>query len=133
MSVVMTMPDDRPAGDVAAQKRALDRRLDAIGWGLFFIMIGASWLAPETWIPEDKGFPAAAIGVGAILLLVNFARSLYAIRPKGGAVVIGIVALTYGISSFYGVDLPIFAILFILIGAAIILFPRRRSWPCGSD
>ncbi len=35
-----------------AKKTALDKRLDSIGWGLFLIMIGGLWLAPEGLVPR---------------------------------------------------------------------------------
>jgi len=129
----MTAQDDRPAGNQDAQKEVVNRRLDAIGWGLFFIMLGSLWLIPEERLPGDSWLSTAAIGVGLILLGVNAARSLYGIKASGGAIVVGILAIVYGVTGVYGVDLPFFAIAFIVIGAVIILFPRKGSWRCGRD
>ncbi|MFC1501963.1 hypothetical protein ACFL6A_00955 [bacterium] len=30
----------------------MEQRLDAIGWGLFLIMIGGLWMVPEGSLPE---------------------------------------------------------------------------------
>ena len=44
-----------------ATRKKLDRKLDAIGWGLFFIWIGIAVLA-------DVGWGVGLIGVGLIIL-----------------------------------------------------------------
>ncbi len=121
----MTTQGDKRTGSQAAQRRALCRRLDAIGWGLFFIMIGVLWLLPDEVLPGNKGWLAAAVGVGVILLGVHGIRLLFGIRPSGGAVVVGVLALVYGVTGFYGIEIPVFAVAFILIGAGIIFFARR--------
>jgi hypothetical protein len=43
------------------QKKNLDRKLDAVGWGLFFIWIGIAILA-------DVGWGVGLMGVGLIIL-----------------------------------------------------------------
>lgn len=129
----MTTQNDLPVPGEAAQKTALDRRLDGIGWGLFFLMIGVLWLLPDDVLPESKWLLAAAVGVGVILLGQNAIRYLSGIKLRAGAVIVGILALAYGLSGFYGMDFPFFPVLFILIGAAIILFPKRGSRHCGAD
>lgn len=129
----MTTQNDVLVPDEAAQKRAFDQRLDGIGWGLFFLMIGVLWLLPEDVLPENKWLLAAAVGVGVILLGQNAVRYLSGVKPRGGAVILGILVLAYGLSGFYGMDFPFFPVLFILIGAAVIVFPKGGSWRCGCD
>ena len=50
------------------QKMHLNKRLEAIAWGLFLIMIGALWLLPDETVPEGTWL----LGVGVILLGLNF-------------------------------------------------------------
>jgi hypothetical protein len=50
-----------------AQSKKLDRRLDALGWGLFFIWIGVAFLA-------DVGWGVGLVGVGLIILGTLVAR-----------------------------------------------------------
>jgi hypothetical protein len=50
-----------------AQRKKLDRKLDTVGWGLFFIWIGVAVLA-------DVGWGVGLIGVGLIILGVLVAR-----------------------------------------------------------
>lgn len=127
----MSERSGQPSVDQEAQKSELSRKLDAIGWGLFFLMLGAIWLFPEKWIPEDKWVMAAAIGVGVILIVMNVARYLWAVKPSVGAIVLGALALVWGVAGFYGTDLPFFPILFVLIGVGIIVSAGKRARGCG--
>jgi len=100
-------------------KRALNKRLESIGWGLFLIMLGATGLVPREVVPQGVW----SIGVGVILLGLNVARYSYGIRMSGFTVALGILALLTGIAELFGVDLPIFAILLIIVGASMFLYP----------
>lgn len=134
----MTEQHDRPdvrgesptAGEMVRERDA-SRRLESVGWGLFFILLGAIWLAPESLISEGKSLMAAAIGVGALLLGVNLARHLSEIRPRGGEIVVGALAVIWGVAGLHGTKVPFFPMLFVLIGLVIILSGPRRGWGCG--
>lgn len=102
-----------------SEKPALNRRLERIGWGLFLIMIGGIGLVPDEQIPEGTWL----IGVGLIMLGLNAARSLNGVPMSGFTIVLGFLALASGIGDLLGIDLPIFAILLILIGANLLLRP----------
>jgi len=105
------------------KKRALNARIDAIGWALFFIMIGALFLLPEGTVPQTTWL----LGAGLIMLGENVFRRLKGIRMEGCTLVLGIIALTFGIGGFIGIGLPVFPILLILLGASIILGPLFRK------
>jgi hypothetical protein len=98
---------------------ALDKRLDSIGWALFLIMIGGLWLAPEGTVPEGTWL----IGTGVIILGLMAVRYLNGIKVSGFWLVLGIVALAFGISSVFGLNIPVLPILIIIIGLNIILKP----------
>ncbi|NIR01077.1 MAG: hypothetical protein GTN78_12900 [Gemmatimonadales bacterium] len=119
--------NDRPAVDQEARKTELGRRLDAMGWGLFFLMLGGVWLSPGQWIPGDKRVMAAAIGLGVILIVMSIVRCLCAVRSSIGAMVLGVLILAWGVAGFHGTDLPFFPILFLLIGVGIIASAARRG------
>lgn len=99
-------------------KRALDHQIAGIGWALLFIMTGGLMLLPNvprgTWL----------IGAGLILLGAQGARLLNQLPMRTFSLVLGIFAIVLGGASFAGVDLPVFPILLILIGLAIVL-PSR--------
>lgn len=106
------------------KKKILNARIDAIGWALFFIMIGILLLIPEDRIPETSWL----IGAGLIMLGGNVVRRLYSIKMEGCTVVLGALALFFGISGVFSLNLPIFPILLILVGGSIvykILFNKK--------
>ena len=59
--------------DHKTARRKLRRKLDAIGWGIFFIWIGAAILA-------DLGWGIGLIGVG-LIILGGFAAREYLTAP----------------------------------------------------
>jgi hypothetical protein len=113
----MTVQDTQSASAQETSKQALDKRLDAIGWGLFLIMLGGLWLAPEGTIPES----AWLIGTGVIILGLSVVRYLNGIEVSWFWIGLGILALGTGLSALLGLNLPIFPILLIIAGAATIL------------
>jgi hypothetical protein len=100
-------------------QRAASKRFDELGWALFLILIGALWLLPAGTVPEGTWL----VGAGLILLGTSAARALKGINVSGFAVVLGVLALVAGLGHLAGVKVPVFAILFIIIGASIILRP----------
>jgi hypothetical protein len=115
--------EEQPLKNQDAKKRALDKRLDSIGWGLFLIMIGGLWLAPEGLVPEGSWL----IGTGAIILVMMGIRYLYGIKINCFWFVMGIVALAFGISDVFGLNIPVFPILIIIIGASVVLTPFLKK------
>lgn len=101
------------------EKRALNKRLENIGWALFLIMLGGNALVPDNIVPEGSWL----IGVGIIMLGLNAARYRYGIRMSGFTLVLGTIALLSGIGDLLGIELPVLPILLILIGAHIIIRP----------
>jgi len=69
------------------------------------------------------------VGAGLILLGINAVRSLKSIKMSGFAIVLGVLALVAGLGHLAGVKVPVFAILFIIIGASIILRPLFAKRP----
>lgn len=113
---VVTTPTVDP--EVAA-RQALNKRLEAIAWGLFLIMIGGLSFISDARVPEGLW----SIGVGVILLGLNAARYFNQIRMSGFTTVLGILALLTGIGDMLGMNLPTLAILLIILGLILILKP----------
>ena len=99
------------------ESSALDKRLDAIGWGLFLVLVGGLWLMPEGWVPEG----AWLVGAGCIILGLNAVRYLSNLKVSGFWNFMGALALISGITTFLGVELPVFPILLVLFGLGIII------------
>jgi hypothetical protein len=114
----MAMQDELPIGREEARRKALNQRLDGVGWGLFLIMIGGLWLAPEEWgIPDG----AWLVGAGLIILGLSAIRYLNGLKVIGFWLFLGALALGSGLAAVYGLDLPVFPILLVIAGAAILL------------
>ncbi len=98
------------------EKKALNDRLETIGWGVFVIMLGAAALVPDETMPKG----AWSVAVGLIMLGLNAARLYFKIKPSGFTVFLGVVALASGMGDLLGVELPILPILIIVVGLNII-------------
>jgi hypothetical protein len=100
--------------------QTLNRNFEAIAWGALLIWWGITELVPS--LPDGTG----ALGIGLILIGVNFARRLNGIPISGFSTTVGILALVWGGLELVGVllslpfELPIFAILLIVLGAIIL-------------
>lgn len=100
-------------------KAVLDKRLEDIGWGLLLLLSGGALLLPGWNVPVNIWL----IGFGLILLGINLVRRLNGIEMRGFSMALGLLALAGGLAGFLGVELPLFALFLILVGASIILKP----------
>jgi hypothetical protein len=100
--------------------QTLNRNFEAIAWGALFIWWGITELF--TSLPDGTG----AIGIGLILIAINVARLLNGIPASGFSTTVGILALVWGGLELAGAllslpfELPVFAILLIVLGAIIL-------------
>ncbi|NIM93418.1 MAG: hypothetical protein GTO18_06880 [Anaerolineales bacterium] len=102
----------------------LNLRLEVIGWGLFFIMIGVLWFLPEGLVPEGTWLA----GVGLILLSQNLARYLFGIKVSTFFTIVGAITLVSGLGeALLSVEL-FFPLVFLSIGAVIIysIFDKKE-------
>jgi len=99
------------------KKKALLDKINGIAFALFIVMIGGLLLAPEGMLPESSWL----IGVGLIMIGGNITRRLNGIVLCPCSAVLGILLLIAGIVGLYGVSLPVFPILLVIIGVSIIL------------
>lgn len=101
----------------AAEEHSLDQRLEAIGWALLLMFTGGIWLAPDGLVPNGTWL----VGVGLILLGLNVVRYTNSIPMKSLSSILGILALVTGLGTLLGLHVPFWPILFILIGAFILV------------
>lgn len=110
---------------VDPEKAALNKRLEAIAWGLFLIMLGGFLFIPKNQAPEGLW----SIAVGLIMLGLNAARYFNKIRMSGFTTVLGIISVLGGAVQLMGVKNLEGAFLLIILGAYLILkpwFERRK-------
>jgi hypothetical protein len=100
--------------------RILNRNLETVAWGAFFIWWGITALFPS--LPHG----ASALGLAVILLGLSAARSLNGLPISGFTLTLGILALVLGglelAASVLSLpfELPIFAILLIVLGVVLL-------------
>jgi hypothetical protein len=100
--------------------QTMNRNFEAIAWGALFIWWGITELVSS--LPDGTG----ALGIGLILIGVNIARSLNGVPASRFSTTIGILALVWGGLELTGAllslpfELPIFAILLIVLGVILL-------------
>src|SRR4030042_4461816 len=105
----------------------LNRNFEAIAWGALFIWWGITALVPS--LPKGT----TALGIGLILIAVNVARRLSGLPISGFSTTIGVLALGGGGLGLAGVllslpfELPVFAILLIVLGMIVLVPELMRT------
>jgi len=92
--------------------------LTSLAWGLFFVWIGASWIASEYY--GISMAPYVALGAGLILIGLNIARTSLGMKLSKFSLFIGIVALAFSGTALMGYPLPFWQTIIVLIGLFII-------------
>lgn len=109
----------RPEAIQDPEKAALNKRLEAMGWGCFLIMLGGFILVPHEIVAKGLW----SIGVGVIMLGLNVARYFYKIKLSGFTTFLGVISLLSGIAQLLGMQALEGALLLIILGAYLILKP----------
>jgi hypothetical protein len=92
-----------------SERQRLGKKLDAIGWGLFFIWVGIAFLA-------NVGYGFGLLGVGVITLGGQVARMSLNLRLEGFWVVVGVLFLLGGLWELFEPRLSLVPILLIVVG-----------------
>ena len=90
------------------------RKLDAIGWGLFFIWIGTALLA-------NLGWGIGLLGVGILILGGQMARKYMALRFETFWALVGALFVIGGVWELLSVRVSLTPILCIVAGAALLV------------
>jgi hypothetical protein len=100
----------------------LAKKLDAAGWGLFFVWVGIAFLA-------NLDLGVGLLGVGVITLGGQAARKHFNLKLEGFWVVVGLLFVVGGLWAWFGVELPLVPILLVAAGLALLVsaFRGRHS------
>jgi hypothetical protein len=107
--------------------RILKCDLGTVAWGLIFLWWGITELFK--FLPDGTGM----LGIGLILLGVNAVRSRNGIPTNSFSITLGILALVWGGLDLarsilhLSFDLPVFAILLIVLGVILLTGELRRG------
>ena len=107
--------------NVTAKQHALCRKLDAFGWGAFFIWMGLTELI--------KVFPAgtASLGIGAIILGESVARLVLGVSVSAFWILLGLIFLGAGFGEIFAIDFPLLPIAFLVCGVLLILRQTTKT------
>lgn len=119
------MEDIQARGTRTYDRERLSGRLEEFGWAALLLMSGAIMAVPGLPHPWAIWF----VGVGAILLGLNLARSANGIRVNLMTAGFGGIALAAGVGAFVGLAVPILALCLILGGVLILVGPLTRKQP----
>jgi hypothetical protein len=104
-------------------RRGLEDRLDTVGWGLIFLLLGALAL------PNGTAEYAAAAAVGVAMLGLNALRIVLDVPVRWFGIILGTVMAVAGSCALVGVKMDVFVLFFAFAGvvtiAGAVLRPRR--------
>jgi hypothetical protein len=104
--------------EATRERREKTKKITAVGWGAFFVWLGFVLMV-------DAGTGAILVGVGVISLCVQVARKYAGLESDGFWMVVAILFVVVGVWELYQVQIPLMAILLIVIGVALILSALR--------
>jgi hypothetical protein len=94
--------------------KVLNKKLDAVGWGLFFVWVGISFVAHVGW-------GTGLLGVGIITLGGQAMRRYFALRVEVFWVMVGFFFLLGGVWELIDVPFGLVPILCIAIGLVLLV------------
>lgn len=106
----------------SGRESGLASKLDAAGWGLFFMWVGFAWLVE---LPPGT----TLLGIAAITLGEQIVRRTLRLRVEIFWVVVGAAFALAGVWALSGTDRPLFPVLMVLAGAVLLLTLFRRRPP----
>jgi hypothetical protein len=95
-------------------RHVLHKKLDAAGWGLFFIWMGIALVAHVGW-------GAGLLGVGILILGAQVTRKYFGLKLERFWVVAGFLFLLGGVWELFNVPLDLMPILCIVAGVALLV------------
>jgi len=101
-------------GEINVEKRDLQDRFDAGGWGLLFMLFGVLAL------PNGTTEYAAAVAVGAAMLGLNLLRIVATVPVRWFSVILGGAFLIGGSGALAGVHMDVVVLFFVLAGIVAI-------------
>ncbi len=94
-------------------KYVLAKRLDAVGWGLFFVWVGTSFFG-------HLGWGTGLLGVGVITLGGQILRKYFGLRVEGFWIVVGIFFVLGGVWELFEIQFGILPFLCIAAGMTLL-------------
>lgn len=108
-----------PADADETRRRSRESTLDTVGWALFFIWVGASWLA-------GLQFGYMLLGIGIVTLALQGARYLLHVGVEAFWVLVGCGFFVAGYWELWDVGIPLAPIVLIVAGISLLASKFRN-------
>jgi len=96
-------------------RNAIALKIAILGWGLFLLWVGASFLF-------DVGWGIGLIGVGILTLIVQVVRRAFRLRTEGFWVLAGCAFMALGVWELAAIDVSVGPVLLIVFGIVVVVF-----------
>ncbi len=106
--------EERNNGQRSMNTKVLNERLDAVGWGLFFVWVGIAFVAHVGW-------GTGLLGVGLITLGGQVMRKYFGLRLEVFWLMVGFFFLLGGVWELLNVQFEFVPILCIIAGVALLV------------
>ncbi len=106
--------EERNNGQRSMNTKVLNERLDAVGWGLFFVWVGIAFVAHVGW-------GTGLLGVGLITLGGQVMRKYFGLRLEVFWLMVGFFFLLGGVWELLNVQFELVPILCIIAGVALLV------------
>lgn len=113
------MIESNSGSEHASAPSSLASRLNAAGWGLFFVWLGIVFLGNFT-------FGVTMLGIAAVTLGMQGVRKLFALPFEGFWLFVGLVFLLGGVWDYLNPRLPLAAVVFFILGALLLAQVMKR-------
>jgi hypothetical protein len=104
-------------------RAALNKRLEAVAWGAFLILLGGFMFVPEQFIAGGWW----SIAIGLVMLGLNAARYFNGLRMSTFTTALGILSAVSGVLEVLGVYDLDGAMLLIILGAYLLIKPALEK------
>jgi len=101
-------------------RSALCRKLDAIGWGAFFVWMGLTML-----VKMPAG--VTTIGIGIIILGEAIARAVLHVSVNAFWILLGVIFIAAGLGEIFAINLPMLPIAFLIAGVLLIFRQTTKT------
>jgi hypothetical protein len=104
-------------GEKMEEKQNKNKVFDAIAWGVFIVILGVGWIVSIAYQVSTTIY--IALGVGIVLIGLNYARWASKIKISKFSLFVGLVAFALSGSGIAGFEMPFIPTVVLLVGMFI--------------
>lgn len=105
--------------DDARERGGKERKIEAAGWALFLVWVGAAFIV-------DVGWAAGFVGVGVIILLGQAARRYFKVKTETFPILLGSFFILDGVWTLFAIRVNLIPVLCVAAGLALLVSAFKR-------